>query len=175
MLQVLEQKFPCREDPGGAGCLPEAHGYHSGVDFHVAAHRGAHGGRSGGSCHPWGVCAGTVHSWWMDLVVQTHIGAVLEELQKPCWQWNPCKISLGRIVSHVQDLMLEQEKRVRMKEQQRVLCNSHFLFTCIMQWGEWGKRLGSEVEPGKEGECRKVGLLLFSFFTILLNFYLTIN
>ena len=35
MLQVPEQRFPCSEDHGEAGCPPAVHEVHGGADIHL--------------------------------------------------------------------------------------------------------------------------------------------
>lgn len=89
-------------------------------------------------------------------VVQTHIGTVLEELQSV---GSPFGKSFGRTASCGRDPMLEQGKRVKMKEQQMM---KHYVLTVmpipLCHSGGGGKKFG---------QGRKTFLVFFSFLTVL--------
>ena len=117
VLQALRRSSPaaCGEAPVGAGCPPEAHGSHGGADLHIAC-GGAHGGAGS-------LAEAAAHAEHMleQIIVKdctlrygSIFGAVLDKLLPV---GIPCRFSSERTTSCGRNPMLEQGRRVTVKEQ----------------------------------------------------------
>lgn len=136
------------DECGKAGSTPQPIEDYVGADIYAAAHEGPHAAAGWHAMQKAAApreCTMQQVFWqelwpledlhWSSMFLTDSTpwkGPMLEQFLKNCIQWDSGWSSLCRTVSHGRDLMMEQEKNVRRKEQHRTDHNPHspYLLHC---------------------------------------------